>query len=77
MILIKSYSNREVIWIFTVICAVILSPIMGIAGENKEKAPPKPITTNNPNISIHELEFRLRPLTKDDLSIEADGWLKV
>jgi small conductance mechanosensitive channel len=77
MILIKTYSNREVIWIFTVICAVILSPIMGIAGENKEKAPPKPITTNNPNISIHELEFRLRPLTKDDLSIEADGWLKV
>jgi hypothetical protein len=43
MILIKSYSNREVIWIFTVICAVILSPIMGIAGENKEKAPPKPM----------------------------------
>jgi small conductance mechanosensitive channel len=50
---------------------------MGIAGENKEKAPPKPITTNNPNISIHELEFRLKPLTKDDLAIEADGWIEV
>jgi small conductance mechanosensitive channel len=50
---------------------------MGIAAENREKAPPKPITTNNPNISIYELEYRLKPLTKDDLSIEADGWLQV
>ena len=77
MILTKSFSNRKVICIFIVICVVILYPIMGIAGENKEKAPLKPITTNNPSISIHELEFRLKPLTKDDLSIEADGWLKV
>jgi len=77
MVLIKSLSNRKIVGIFMVICAVILSPIMGIAAENKEKAPPKPITTNNPNISIDELEYRLKPLTKDDLSIEADGWLQV
>jgi small conductance mechanosensitive channel len=50
---------------------------MGITGENKEKAPPKPITTNNPNISIDELGYRLKPLTKNDLSIEVDGWLHV
>ncbi len=77
MVLIKSLSNRKIVGIFMVICAVILSPIMSIAAENKEKAPPKPITTNNPNISIDELEYRLKPLTKDDLSIEADGWLQV
>ena len=77
MVLIKSLGNRKIIWILIVTCAVILSPIMGITGENKEKAPPKPITTNNPNISIDELGYRLKPLTKDDLSIEADGWLQV
>jgi small conductance mechanosensitive channel len=50
---------------------------MGIAAENEKKAAPKPITTNNPSISIEELEYRLKPLTKDDLSVEADGWLQV
>jgi hypothetical protein len=50
---------------------------MGIAAETEKKTPPKPITTNNPNISIEELEYRLHPLTKDDLSVEADGWLQV
>jgi small conductance mechanosensitive channel len=50
---------------------------MGIAAENEKKAAAKPITTNNPSISIDELEYRLKPLTKDDLSVEADGWLQV
>jgi small conductance mechanosensitive channel len=50
---------------------------MGIAAENEKKAAPKPITTNNPSISIEELEYRLKPLTKDDLSVEADGWLQI
>ena len=77
MVSIKYISNWKILGIFMFICAVVLSPIMGIAAENKEKAPPKPITTNNPNISIDELEYRLKPLTKDDLSIEADGWLQV
>jgi small conductance mechanosensitive channel len=56
---------------------VALTPLLGIAAEDKKKPPPKPITTNNPNISIDELKFRLKPLTKDDLAVEADGWLKV
>ena len=77
MVSIKSFSNRKIFWIFMVICAVILSPTMGITGENKEKVTSKPITTNNPNISIDELGYRLKPLTKNDLSIEADGWLQV
>jgi small conductance mechanosensitive channel len=74
---LKSAINWKIVGIFVVIGAVIPSPFMGIAAENREKAPPKPITTNNPNISIYELEYRLKPLTKDDLSIEADGWLQV
>jgi hypothetical protein len=77
MVSLKSAVNWKIVGIFIVIGAVILSPFMGIAAENKEKTPPKPITTNNPNISIDELEHRLKPLTQNDLSIEADGWLQV
>jgi small conductance mechanosensitive channel len=69
--------NWKIVGFFIVICAVIIAPFMGIAAENEKKAPPKPITTGNPDISIDELEFRLKPLTKDDLAIEADGWLEV
>ena len=60
-----------------VICIVALSPLMGIAAEDKKKAPPKPTTTGNPDILIEELKHRLKPLTKDDLAVEADGWLQV
>ncbi len=74
---IKSISNWKTVGIIIVIWAVILSPSMGIAAENEKKAAPKPITTNNPSISIDELEYRLKPLTKDDLSVEADSWLQV
>jgi small conductance mechanosensitive channel len=74
---LKSDGLWKIVGIFIVIYAVMLAPFMGIADENKDKAPPKPVTTNNPNISIDELEYRLKPLTKDDLSIEADGWLGV
>jgi small conductance mechanosensitive channel len=77
MILLKSDGNWKIVGVFLAICAVMLAPFMGIAAENEKKAPSKPITTNNPNISIDELAYRLKPLTKDDLSVEADGWLQV
>jgi small conductance mechanosensitive channel len=77
MVSLKFISNWKTVGIFIVIWAVILSASMGIAAENEKKAAPKPITTNNPSISIEELEYRLKPLTKDDLSVEADGWLQV
>ena len=77
MILLKSAGNWKIVGVFLVICAVMLAPFMGFAAENEKKATSKPITTNNPNISIDELAYRLKPLTKDDLSIEADGWLQV
>ena len=36
---------------------------------------PKPTTTANPEVPVKELELLIRPLTKDDLNVEADGWL--
>jgi small conductance mechanosensitive channel len=60
-----------------VMCLVALSPLTGIAAEDKKKPPPEPITTGDPEISIEELNYRLKPLTKDDLAVEADGWVQV
>jgi len=77
MVSLKSISNWKTVGICLIIFAVMLAPIMGNAADNEKKAQPKPITTNNPDISINELEYRLKPLTKDDLAVEADGWLEV
>ena len=38
---------------------------------------PESITTDNPEVSVEELGFLLKPLTKDELIVEADGWIGV
>jgi len=77
MVSIKSFGYWRIFQIFIFTGAVILAPFVGIAAENEKKASPKPVTTNKLDISTTELEYRLRPLTKDDLSVEADAWLQV
>ena len=77
MVSIKPSIHWRFFQIFIFTWAVILAPFVGVSAENEKKAPPKPLTTNNLDIPIEELEYRLHPLTKDDLSVEADGWLQV
>lgn len=60
-----------------VVWAIILVPFSGIFAADYKKPQAGPLTTKNPNIGIEELEYRLKPLTKDDLSVEANGWLEV
>lgn len=49
-----------------------------IAEEKANAAPkPKPVTTENPEIPNEELGLLLGPLTKKELMVEADGWLKL
>ena len=43
------------------------------AGSKTESA----VTTGNPEIPIDELGLRLNPLTRSELVVEADGWLKL
>lgn len=37
--------------------------------------PPAPVTTSDPTVSTGELEMMLKPLTKVELAVEADGWM--
>jgi len=60
-----------------IIWAIILIPSSGVLAADDKKPQAEPLTTKNPNIAIEELEYRLKPLTKDDLSVEANGWLEV
>ncbi len=47
------------------------------AQETSEKPEPAPVTTVNPDIPLDELGFMLKPLSIEELSVEADGWFKL
>jgi len=69
--------DRIVFHIFIIVCAITMASASTIFAEEAKKPPPEPVTVSNPAISIEELEYRLEPLTKDDLAVEADGWLQI
>jgi small conductance mechanosensitive channel len=58
------------------ISAVIITAMLaiGMAPAWAEGEKPQPTTTANAEVPVKELELLLRPLTKGDLKIEADGW---
>jgi small conductance mechanosensitive channel len=57
--------------------AMVMAAIMILAGGPAwaEGEKPAPTTTANPAVPLNEFELLLRPLTKDDLKVEAEGWL--
>ncbi len=55
--------------VLAVLCGALL--VLGQAVANEA------VTTKIPEIPVDELELRLRPLTRSQLKIEADGWLGV
>jgi len=60
-----------------VMFAILLIPVSGALAQSDKKDQPAPVTTKNPDITIDVLEHRLQPLTKEDLAVEADGWLQI
>jgi small conductance mechanosensitive channel len=77
MMSIEFFKRLRILHVFMIIWVVTLVPFWGAFAEESKEPQPAPITTDNPDIPIGELEYRLDPLTKDDLSVEADGWLQV
>ena len=57
--------------------AMVLSAamIIGAVPAWAEGEKPAPTTTANPAVPLNEFDLMLRPLTKDDLKVEAEGWL--
>ena len=55
--------------------AMVAIMILGTGPVWAEGEKPQPTTTANPEVPLKEFELLLRPLTKDDLKIEADGWI--
>jgi len=57
--------------------AMVLSAAMIIGGVPAwaEGEKPPPATTTNPAVPLNEFELLLRPLTRDDLKVEAEGWV--
>jgi small conductance mechanosensitive channel len=74
---VKFFKSRSILYAFIIIWVVTLVPFMGALAEENKAPQPAPITTDNPDIPTAELEYRLDPLTKDDLTVEAAGWLQV
>ena len=75
--MLQFLKNRNVFTGVIVILAIILIPLSGVMAQDDKKSQPASVTTKNPDISVEELEYRLQPLTKDDLAVEASGWLQV
>ena len=73
----KFFKNQRTIHAFLVVAAIVWIPFSGAFAESDKKPEPIPLTTNNPDISKEELGYLVQPQTKDDLSVEANGWLQV
>jgi len=73
----KLLKNLNGFYGVVLIVAITLVPVSGLLAQDDKKSQPAPVTTKDPAISIEELEYRLQPLTKDDLAVEANGWLQI
>jgi small conductance mechanosensitive channel len=54
---------------------VIFTGVFAINAYSKETPRTQAKTIGNPDIPVAELEWRLKPLTVDELEVEANGWL--
>jgi len=77
MVRIQFSKSRRIFLALMITWAIILVSFSGVLVADAKKPQAMPLTTKNPNIAIEELDYRLEPLTKDDLSVEANGWLQV
>lgn len=71
------FSNSSLMFriIFTLI--FLLTSSNFVMAEDKSDKSSKAVTIDDPNIDPEELQIILNPMTKEELLVEADGWLLV
>ena len=74
---IQVMQRQRILTAAVLVWAIFLMPFSVALAESEKKPDPTPLTTDNPDISKEELAFLVAPLTKDDLTVEADGWLQI
>jgi small conductance mechanosensitive channel len=58
-----------------VVCLCLLLPLSAtVSAADAEDPPPEPVTIEDPDVPVEELDLLLKPLPKDQLIIEADAW---
>jgi small conductance mechanosensitive channel len=63
-----------------VLCCILLWSVSWTAANadtSSSATKPVAVTTVDPNIPLDELELLLEPMAKDELFVEADGWLEL
>jgi small conductance mechanosensitive channel len=66
--------NRINLGCWIVVCLTLAWLPMTLIAADGESPAPEPVTLEDPNIPVDELALLLKPLTKDQLLIEADAW---
>jgi small conductance mechanosensitive channel len=54
--------------------ATLVLPLQAQEKEKEEAEKPTPVTTGDPEVPIDHLKLLVKPLTKEELIVEADGW---
>ena len=74
---IQVLQRQRILTAAVLVWAIFLMPFSVALAEGEKKPEPTPLTTDNPDISKEELAYLVAPLTKDDLTVEANGWLQI
>lgn len=61
--------------ILSILLGALLAGVVTVNAYSEEASTAKAMTTGNPEIPIAELEWRIKPLTVEDLEAEVNGWL--
>ena len=61
--------------ILSTLVGALLAGVFTVTAYSEEASSAKATTTGNPEIPIAELEWRIKPLTVEDLEAEVNGWL--
>ncbi|MEA3277307.1 MAG: mechanosensitive ion channel [Pseudomonadota bacterium] len=68
--------DRVLVTLMAALWVLLIGTVFTVsAAEDSAQEPPAALTTADPGIPVDELVLWLKPLTKDELLVEADAWL--